>query len=307
MGVRLSPTAQMTHQPKLLTVVGPTASGKSALAVKLAQEFDGEIISADSRQVYRGLDIATGKITKEEMQNVPHHLLDVADPQEQFSVADFKQLADEAVEEIHHRDHLPILAGGTGFYIQAVVDDLLLPNVPPNPKLRERLQEESTEDLFAKLQEKDPRRAREIDPDNPRRLIRALEVVDELGHVPELKKRQRYDTLQIGLKPPKEELERKIERRADEYFAAGMIDEARELHESGLSYERMHQLGLEYRYLAQFLQNEISKDELREKIIHGDLQYAKRQLTWFKKDERIEWFTPDKYEKIENRVRSWIT
>jgi len=289
---------------KLLVVCGPTASGKSSLAVELAQNYEGEVISADSRQVYRGLDISTGKTRSEEMGGVPHHLLDVADPQNNFSAADFKELADKAVADIHTRGKLPILCGGTGFYIQGVVDDAVFPEVEPNKALRTKLSTRNTEELFTELQEKDPRRAAEIDPDNPHRLIRALEIVAELGRVPKLEKKERFDTLHIGLDFPDKELKHRIISRTKKRFESGMIEEAQNLYENGLSLERMRELGLEYGYLADYIDGKIDKQKLFTNIVQGDWQYARRQRTWFKKDERIDWFQPVKERKdIEAEVK----
>lgn len=292
---------------KLLVICGPTAVGKSSLAVWLAEEFDGEIISADSRQVYRGLNITTGKITQKERHNIPHHLLDVADPKEEFSVADYKKLADSAVLDIQSRSKLPILCGGSGFYIQAVVDDLLLPEVPPNNELREKLSNRSTESLYEELEKKDPRRAAEIDPNNPHRLIRALEIIAELGKVPELEKRQRFDTLQIGLDRPDQELKHHIIRRTKKRFEHGMVQEAENLYKNGLSLERMQELGLEYRHLADYMEGKTNKEELFKEITQSDWQYVRRQRTWLRKDERISWFHPEKeQENIRKNVANFL-
>jgi tRNA dimethylallyltransferase len=296
-----------TGSKKLLSLCGPTAAGKSALAVELAQKNDGEIISADSRQVYRGLDIATGKITPAETKGVPHHLLDVADPAEDFSVVDFKELADEAVANIHNRHKLPILCGGSGFYIQAVVDDIIFPAVEPNEKLREELSKRSTASLFTELKEKDQKRAVDIDENNPRRIIRALEIVEALGKVPELKKTERFNTLQIGLDLPNKELKHRIIKRTKQRFENGMIEEADNLYKKGLSLERMRELGLEYEHLADFIEAKISKQELFKMIVQSDWQYARRQRTWFRKDERIHWFHPLKdRENIKKMVKEFI-
>jgi tRNA dimethylallyltransferase len=277
---------------KLLVICGPTAVGKSSLAVTLAQKYNGEIISADSRQVYRELDVATGKITKNEMAGISHHLLDVADPSDDFSVADYKTLADQAIADIHKKNKLPILCGGSGFYIQAVVDDLLLPDVPPNETLRKKLKKRSSESLFRELKEKDSRRAAEIDAQNPVRLIRALEIIAELGKVPELQKQKRFDVLQICLDRPDKELKNRIIARTKERFEDGIIAEAEELYENGLSLERMRELGLEYEVLADYLEGGLTKQQLFKQIIKNDWQYARRQRTWFKKDGRIHWFHP---------------
>lgn len=290
-----------------MVISGPTASGKSTLAVKLAQKFSGEVISADSRQVYRGLDIATGKITTEEMQDVPHHLLDVADPDDDFSVSDYKELADRCIANIHDRGKLPIICGGTGFYIQAVVDDVVFPDVQPNESLRDELSKRSTEDLYTELKEKDPRRASEIDPDNPHRLIRALEIVEELGEVPKLEKHERFDTLQIGLDWPDQELKHRIIRRTKQRFENGMVKESEDLYRNGLSLERMRELGLEYGHLADFIDGKINKEELFKEIVQSDWQYVRRQRTWFRKDERINWFRPEKDKiDIKEKVANFI-
>jgi len=279
---------------KLLVVCGPTAVGKSSLAVEIAQKYEGEVISGDSRQVYKGLNIATGKITPEERRGVPHHLLDVADPQDNFSVHDYKQLADKAVHDIQAQNQLPILCGGSGFYIQAVVNDMAFPDVPPNEGLRERLRQRSTESLYQELQGKDPRRAENIDKHNSVRLIRALEIVEALGKVPKLEKNKRFNTLQIGLDRSDKELKQRIIKRTKTRFDRGIITEARKLHESGLSLECMRDLGLEYKHLADFLEDTISKQQLFENIIKSDLQYVKKQRTWFQKNDQINWFQPDK-------------
>ncbi len=293
------------NKKQLLAIVGPTAVGKSSLSVKIGRKKDGEVISADSRQVYRRLNIATGKITQEQMQGVPHHLLNVADPDEEFSVYNYKELADKRIQKTHERNKLPILCGGSGFYIQAVIDDLVFPDVPPNETLREKLRERSTADLFAELQKKDPRRAEEIDENNPRRLIRALEIVEALGKVPKLEKRERFDTLQIGLQLPDKKLKQNIIKRTKERFDQGMVSEAKKLHSDGLSLDRMRELGLEYKHLADYLEKKIDKESLFERIVQGDWQYAKRQRTWFQKDERIRWFNPDETNKIMDVVNDF--
>jgi len=280
--------------PHIIVIVGPTASGKSTLAVDTAKRFSGEVISADSRQVYRGLDVASGTITDEEMRGIPHHLLNVADPHEQFTVVDFKQKAEAAINDIRARDHLPIVAGGSGFYIQSVVDNFTPPPVEPNQALRNELQQKDTKELHSILQEMDQRRAAEIDENNPRRLIRAIEIADELGHVPKKEDNPpKFDCLQIGLTLSKETLRERIHERTILRLKEGMIKEARQLHEGGLSYERMKQLGLEYELLAKYLESNIeTKEELQKAIETADWQYARKQMSWFRRDDRIKWFHP---------------
>jgi tRNA dimethylallyltransferase len=277
-------------QPKVIVIVGPTASGKSALAVQLAKELNGEVISADSRQVYKGLDIGTGKITKQEMQGVPHHLLDVASPRRAFSVVQYQKLALKKIEEIIARGKMPIICGGTGFYIKAVVDNLVLPEVKPNKKLRQELTKLSTPELFARLQQLDPDRAANIDQHNPRRLQRAIEIATALGHVPTVHSSPLpYTFDQIGITISPEQLQKNIHERLLARMKQGLIEEVENLRASGLSWQRLDDLGLEYRFVARYLRGELTKAEMLEQLEAAINQYAKRQLTWFKKDKRIKW------------------
>jgi tRNA dimethylallyltransferase len=278
---------------KVLIIVGPTASGKSDLAVKLAKSLNGEVISADSRQVYKGLNIGTGKITKEEMRGVPHYLLDVADPKKRFTVSEYNKLARQKIEEIISRGKLPIVVGGTGFYIDALVGKASLPEVPPNFQLRKKLEKKTVEELFTMLKKKDPTRAETIDRLNKVRLIRALEIASALGKVPPLREvsaeQAQYDFIWIGIRPKKGVLEEKILKRLGARIP-GMIKEAKNLRANKLSYKRMEELGLEYRYLARLLQDKMDRkkfvDELYKEIKH----YAKRQNTWFKRNKDITWY-----------------
>ena len=286
---------------KVLVIVGPTASGKSDLAVRLAKKFKGEIISADSRQVYKGLDIGTGKITRAEMKGVPHHLLDVADPKEQFTVSRYKEMAEEERHFIESRNRLPIIVGGTGFYIDALTGKAAFPEVPPNKELREKLLEKSNDTLFKMLEKKDPKRAKTIDPNNKVRLVRALEIIQALGKVPTIKRVVDNNFIFIGLKP--EDLDKRIHDRLIKRFD-GMIREGKVLHKKGLSYKRMNELGLEYKFIAMHLENKLSKEEMLEKLETAIRQYAKRQMTWFKSNKKIKWFKPKDYKAIEKYATS---
>jgi tRNA dimethylallyltransferase len=279
----------MKQKPKIIAVVGPTASGKSDLAVELARSFSGEVISADSRQVYRGMDIGTGKITIEEMKEIPHHLLDVASPKRIFTVAQYKQKADAAAKNILKRKKLPILCGGTGFYIQAVTDGVILPDVKPDPLLRKQLAKLNADELFLRLKKIDPERAAMIDAKNPRRLVRAIEIAEELGKVPVLSGDPPYDTLFIGIEVPNDLLRERIHKRLLARMEQGMIDEAIRLHAEGLSWKRMESLGLEYRYLARHIQGKMGRDEMLAELELEIMHYAKRQYTWFRKNKRIHW------------------
>jgi tRNA dimethylallyltransferase len=275
--------------PTILVILGPTSSGKSDLAVTLAKKLNGEVVSADSRQIYKGLDIGTGKITKKEMKGVPHHLLDIASPLKNFSVNTFQKMTYEVIDDILKRGKLPILCGGTGFYIQAIVDGLVLPEVGINKNLREKLDPLPTDKIYQILHKFDPKRALTIDKNNRPRLIRALEIISALGVVPKIKTKPRYNSIQIGIKVDESILKERIHTRLEKRLKKGMLKEAEDLHKQGLSWKRMESLGLEYRYMSYYLRKKISKEEMIRQIELVSLQYAKRQMTWFKRDQRIHW------------------
>lgn len=287
----------------VIAVVGPTASGKSKLAVELALSFDGEVISADSRQVYRGLDLGTGKITKPETLGIPHHLLSFISPQEQFSVAEYVPRAEDAIVDISSRGKVPIVCGGSGQYVDALLRDGQLPEVPPDEKIRAELDQHSAPELFAMLQELDPERAETIDPDNKRRLVRAIEIVRVTGKpVPSLVKakvREPFDVLWIGIETDPEELRQRIKERLEQRLGRGLVAEVRRLHDHGLSWERMDELGLEYRYAALFLRGKLREDEFREQLQAAIGQYARRQRTWWRKHDDIHWISGDAEEAVE--------
>lgn len=282
---------------KILVIVGPTASGKTSLSVWLAKKFNGEIISADSRQVYRGMDIGTGKVTKYEMMGIPHYLLDVASPNSKFTAARYKSLATKALKQIWKNTKLPIIVGGTGFYIQAVVDNMEMPKVAPDWKLRGELEKKSAKDLFSQLEKLDPTRAKNIDKYNKRRLIRALEIIIKTGHpvptLPDIGSRANLEVLVLGVKRPKKELNKLIEKRLIKRLKTGMVEEVEKLHKSGVSWRRLEEFGLEYRCIAMYLQKKMPYEEMVLKLQKEIEHYAKRQMTWFKRDKRIKW-TSDK-------------
>ena len=293
------PSGTKKMKSKILVILGQTATGKTGLGVKLAKKWKGEVISADSRQVYKGLDLGTHKITKQEMRGVPHHLLDVASPKKNFSVVQFKKLAEKKITEILKRKKLPIIVGGTGFYIQAIVDNVDFPEHKPDLKLRAKLEKKNTEQLFKILKKLDPKRAKNIDQKNPRRLMRAIEIAKALGHVPRLDtpRPSQYDALQIGLTPHPEILKTKIKYRFIKDLD-NIINEVKKLRNppagGGLSWKRLKELGLYYREVALYLEGKIKKEEMIQKIFSVLWQYAKRQKTWFKRDSRIHWFDPSK-------------
>lgn len=282
--------------PKVIVILGPTASGKSSLGVALARQFNGEIISADSRQVYRGLNIGSGKITKREMRGIPHHLLDVASPRRRFTVTQFQKLGRTAMRSIVAKGKTPIIVGGTGFFIDALLYDYPLPSAKPDHKLRSQLDKKTAEELFARLQALDPRRAGSIDSHNKRRLIRALEIIAQTGQpVPAagdaLRKKSSYHVLKIGLRLPTETLQRNIHTRLLARLRQGMIGEVKKLRADGLGWQRLEDLGLEYRFVGRFLQKLISRQQMTEQLETEIRRYAKRQMTWFKRDNGIHWIS----------------
>lgn len=285
----------MDGKQKILIILGPTATGKSDLAVKLAKQFNGEIISADSRQVYKGLDIGTGKITGKEMAGIPHHLLDVASPKTRFSVISFVKLANRAIREISSHGKLPIVCGGTGFYISALIDGQVFPDVLPNKELRAKLASKSLGEIQNLLKKADPIRYENIDKQNARRMIRAIEIAEALGKVPPLTQTSNnFDPLFTGLRAEPEILKERICKRLLSRMKKGMLKEVTNLHKAGLSWKRMEELGLEYRYLARHLQGKISKTQMLTELQNEIWHYARRQMTWFRKDKRIRWMTIEK-------------
>ncbi|MBP9771788.1 MAG: tRNA (adenosine(37)-N6)-dimethylallyltransferase MiaA [Candidatus Pacebacteria bacterium] len=297
---------QNTKQ-KLIAIVGPTATGKSDLAVKIAQRHRGEVISADSRQVYVGLDIGSGKITKREMKGVPHHLLDVVSPKKRFSVSDYVKHASKALADIEKREKLPIIAGGTGLYVDGFLNGIVFPEVPPNSLLRKKLERKTLKELARMLKAKDPVRFKSIDTNNKVRLIRALEIISALGKVPKQStKPLERDILWIGLTDSPTELRKRIERRLLVRLKKGMEREVGALKKSGVSWKRFDALGLEYRYIARYLQGKISKKEMVAELLKESIAYSKRQMTWFKRNQKIQWFKPGETKKIEKLTQSFL-
>lgn len=264
---------------KVYVILGQTATGKSNLAVRLAKKINGEVISADSRQVYKGLDIGTGKITKKEMLGVSHHLLDVTSPRRRFSVAEYQKKAFSAIAEIIRRKKIPIICGGTGFYIDAITKKVIFPKVPPNSKLRKSISKLDGRQLLMLLKKLDKERAKNIDPHNKVRLVRAIEIARALGKVPKnIERGPQYKFIKIGLYLSSEKLKKKIEVRVRKMFRQGLLKEINKLKKSGISEKRLKELGFEYNHPT------------LEKVISETLKYAKRQMTWFKRDKEIKWF-----------------
>lgn len=273
---------------QILVIAGPTASGKSSRAVEEALARGGEVISVDSRQVYRGLDIGTEKITAEEMRGVPHHLIDIRDPQENYSAGDFVADATRLITDISARGKLPILVGGTHFYFDALLSGLPM-GVDANPALREELEALPTEELFARVKEKDPRRAAELDPQNRRRLIRALEIIETLGTVPPRGSTAPSNETRLNLvakwiviNPPAEELRAQIDARLKSAFEHGLIDEVRRVREA-VGDARLNELGLEYRIVGEYVRGERAEASLLPTLSAKLWQYARRQKAWLRK------------------------
>ena len=295
----------MKAKEKIIVIVGPTASGKTSLAVEIAKVFHGEVISADSRQVYRGLDIGTGKVTPEEMDGVPHHLIDVRDPDETYTAADFVKDAERAITDITARGNLPIIAGGTLFYVDVLLGNASLAPVPPNPELRAILEEKTNEELFAILEEKDAARAKTIDRFNKRRLVRALEILESPASLSEITV-QPYDALVLNIDIDPETLRKRINTRLKERLDNGMIEESEKLHANGLSYDRMEELGLEYRYISRYLRGMLTREELHTELQNKIWQYARRQMTWLRKMKNVQSMKPRKTEEIRKMIQKFL-
>lgn len=270
---------------KVVVVIGPTASGKSDFAVEYALKNNGEIISCDSRQLYKGLDIGTGKITEEEMKGIRHHMLSVYELGEDVSVVRFVRDASPIIEDILKRNKTPILCGGTGQYIDALIFDTTIPKVEPNKKLREELEKKSKEELYAELLKKDKYRAENIDKDNKVRLIRALEIVEKLGSVPKqsINLGTKYDAEFYIMSPNRKVLKERITKRLEKRLKMGMVDEVKNIIDKGFEVKDMKRFGLEYVAIAKFLKGEINEDTMKQEIITKSCQYAKRQDTWNRK------------------------
>ena len=289
---------------KLIVILGPTAAGKTALSIKLAKKFNGEIVSADSRQVYKGMDLGTGKVTKEEMQGIRHHLLDVASPKRQFSVAQYQKKAVEVINKILKTKKIPFLVGGSPFYIYAVTQGWQFPKIKPNKRLRKELEKKDALSLIKLLEKLDPERAGEIDKKNKRRLIRAIEIAKAIGKVPRLKNKPMFNCLYIGINMPKAKLKEKIRKRLEKRLKKGMIQEVKTLRQQGISWKKLESFGLEYKWVSIFLQKKISREEMKKRLQKDIENFAKRQMTWFKKDKRINWIKNQK--EAEKLIKNFL-
>jgi len=283
---------------KLLVIIGPTAVGKTNLSIEMAKQYNGEIISGDSMQIYRGMDIGTAKITKEEMQGIPHHLIDIKEPEENFSVAEFQLLVRAKIIEIAKRGKLPIIVGGTGLYIQSVIYDYQFSDVPGDEafrlELEERVKRIGNDALYKELQAVDPESAAQIHPNNVRRVIRALEIFHLTGKtMQEYQRKQQpdlmYETALVGLTMDREKLYERINLRVDIMVKQGLLDEVKSLYNQGLrDCQSIQAIG--YKEIYDYLDEKVTWDVAVEQLKQNSRRYAKRQLTWFRNKMNVKWF-----------------
>ncbi|WP_223588318.1 tRNA (adenosine(37)-N6)-dimethylallyltransferase MiaA [Neobacillus bataviensis] len=288
----------MDSKQKLLVIIGPTAVGKTKLSIEMAKQFNGEIISGDSMQIYRGMDIGTAKITPEEMEGIPHHLIDIKEPNENFSVAEFQSLVRAKIEEIAKMGKLPIIAGGTGLYIQSVIYDYQFSDVSGDEQFRQQLEQRAkeigNEVLYKELSEVDPESAAQIHPNNVRRVIRALEIYHLTGKtMQEFQRTQEpdlmYDTALVGLTMERDMLYERINARVDLMMEQGLLDEVKSLYHQGLrDCQSIQAIG--YKEIYEYLDGKVSLDDGVETLKQNSRRYAKRQLTWFRNKMDVKWF-----------------
>lgn len=315
MAIKDIPNRKTHKKPKILVILGTTAAGKTSLAVKLALAFNGEIISADSRQVYRGMDIGTGKDLAEYKVNgkkIKYHLIDVINPKDQFDLAKYQRLAFKAIEDILKRKKLPVIVGGTGLYIQAIIDNYKLTSVKPDLKKRAVLEKLSLEILFKNLLKLKPEFAARLnnsDKNNKRRLVRYLEVISMEGSQKIGRQASPYDFLILGLDFPDEIIRERINKRIkDRLDNEDMVGEVAGLHKNGLSWERLESFGLEYKFISQYLQDKFDYDTMVDKLSTASYRFAKRQKTWFRRFEKqggkINWLSD--LVEAEKVISKWL-
>ena len=309
---------------KLLVIVGPTGTGKTDLGLKLAKKFNGELVSADSRQIYIGMDIGTGKeiesskydVKKNKgswvVNGIPIHLYDVINPDKTFSVVEYQQEALGKIKEIENKGKLPILVGGTGLYVQAIVEGVNIPKVPPDSKLRAKLESKPLATLVSQLEQVDPKTAIKIDKQNPRRVIRALEVYYSSGQLfssLEGKFKVNFDSVQIGLTAPRDFLYKKVDDQIDDWFRVGFIEEVKKLISDGYDEKLPALTSLGYRQVAMYLKGNLTIEEAKQRIKWEHHGYIRRQFTWFRKRKNIVWFDisdPDLIRQINAFIKAWL-
>ncbi len=292
----------------LVAIVGPTAIGKSKLALQLASDFGAEIVSADSRQVYRYMDIGTNKPTLDDQKSIPHHLIDVVNPDDDFNLANYLNMARRVIQDIQQRGKLPLLVGGSGLYVWSIIEGWKIPNVPPNRDLRRKLEikarEQGSQALYQQLREIDPVTTEKIDPRNIRRIIRALEIYQLSGQLPSLvrqKQAPRFPIFVIGLTAERSELYHKIDQRVNKMINRGLVEEVKELMHKGYSLSLPSMSGIGYKQIGDFLSGSVSLPKAVERIKYETHRLARHQYAWFRpSDARINWLDADNTRKKTN-------
>lgn len=305
--------------PRIIVILGPTAAGKTNLGIEMARIFDGEVISADSRQVYKKMNIGTAKPQGEwvnvseravySVEGIPHHMIDIVDPGEVFSLSHFKELALFHIKDILERNKLPIIVGGTGLYIWSIIDNLSLPQVPPNKKLRKSLEEKTLTELVELLRKLDYKTAQKIDLKNPRRVLRALEVVILTGKSffdQRNKEEASYDALQIGINPERHVLYERIEKRIDDQIKVGLVEEVASLAKQKYGWQLPSMSGIGYKQIGAYLREEVDLKTAVAMLKRDTRHYARRQITWFKRDQRIEWLLKSEKNRVEEMIKKFL-
>lgn len=306
----------MNSRENLMVIVGPTAVGKTAISIKLAKILNGEIISADSMQIYKYMDIGTAKVTPEEMEGIPHYLIDVVYPDEEFTVADYKELAEKIISDINKKGKIPIVVGGTGLYVNSLVYDLNFTKVPPNEKIRKRLNELAdkfgNEYIHNMLEKIDKESSKRIHVSDRKRIIRAIEIYEVTG-IPMSeqnrdfrKQNDRYNLAMIGFNMDRDKLYERINMRVDKMIENGLIAEVANLLKMGYTKDLTSMQGIGYKEIIKYLEGELTLEESIELIKKGSRNYAKRQLTWFRRDSRIKWFNLDEYSNLDILVNQIV-
>jgi tRNA dimethylallyltransferase len=294
---------------KIIAVVGPTASGKTALSIEIAKRVSGEVVSCDSMQIYRGMDIGTAKPDEDEKCGIPHHLIDIADPSQRFSVAEFVAKARECIDDCLKRGKTPVLAGGTGLYMDSILNNIEFAEFQEDPNFRTQMQRYADKNgnkaLHQLLCKKDPCAAERIHPNNVRRVIRALEICKTSGKTftqvnAESRREPVYDALVLGIETDREALYKKIDLRVDIMMQKGLLEEVRRLYKKGIGKDTTAMQAIGYKELVEFLEGKTELLDAVDKIKQESRRYAKRQMTWFRRNEAIEWIKPDSKNALED-------
>lgn len=299
--------------PKIIIVLGTTASGKTTLGIQLARDFNGEIISADSRQVYCGMDLGTGKDLEEytikhrgKTISIPYHLTDIRQPMTNFTLAHWIRETHQAIADIISRDKTPIIVGGTALYLDALIKNYDLPKIKTDPELRKKLDKKTLKYLLAKLKALDPAKYKTIDKQNRRRVERAVElaILNNGPHQAKTKKLNPYNFLILGKTYPRDILIDRINQRVDIRIGQGMVREVEDLHKNGVTWKRLDGFGLEYRYISRYLRGKLTYDEMVEQLKIAIRQFAKRQMTWFRKFKKVNWV--ENYTEARKLVKDFL-